>query len=393
MKILVVDDDSLMRKILVGSLAGMGHAVQAFETPQEVLAQIAADPSVDVLITDWTMPDMSGVELTRAVRQLPGGGFVHILLLTARQTREDYVEAIESGADDFLNKPLDPVMLVARLRAASRVLTLQHSLRENNELLTGTNAKLASAYDELRNDMEAAARVQQSLLPAPIARVGDATFCSALIPSATVSGDIYNFFPLSDGCIGLYTIDVAGHGARAAMLSFTLSRVLTPDTFEDEARSRDPGSIVADLNRRFQVRPPNLDYFTMLCGVMTPDGRLRFCQAGHPHPIHVHTAEARVSAVGGGGFPVGLMEWAAFDTAEIQLKRRDRIVFHSDGITECTSPDGELFGTERLHALLLAQRDEPCDVLADRLRAALVDWQKSESFKDDVSVMTCEWGA
>lgn len=392
MNILVVDDDSLMRKLLVQSLTAMGHRVSGAESSDEALQAVAADESLEVMITDWTMPGMTGVELTRLVRQMPNGPYLHILLLTARQTRDDYVEAIESGADDFLNKPFDPVMLVTRLRAAQRVLAMQHSLRENNALLSQAHGKLEAAYDSLRDDLEAAARVQKSLLPAACAQIGRAQFGSALFPSATVSGDIYNYFGLSDGSVGLYTVDVAGHGARAAMLSFTLSRVLTPESFETEdGTSREPHRIVAELNRRFQVRAPNLDYFTMLCGVISPQGILRFCQAGHPYPILLRHNSPAPCPIGDGGFPVALVEEAAFATTTLELHTGDRIVFHSDGVTECTAPDGEMFGPERLHALLLEYRHASSDIFLERLRCALIDWQQSETFHDDVSIMTCEW--
>ncbi len=392
MNVLVVDDDPIIRKLLKFSLKELGHQVLLAEHGKEALELLDENRSVELVVSDWMMPGMNGIDLCRRIRGLERPHYIHVVLLTARQTRDDFLEAMEAGADDFLSKPLDTTTLRARLRAAERITRLQGDLRRNNELLSNANHKLTQAYEQLRADMEAAAKLQKSLLPQPFCRIGDVQFATALFPSASVSGDVYNYFELSDGSVAMYAIDVAGHGARAALMSVTLSRVLTAESFVDaSAHARMPDAIVTELNQKFQATYPNLDYFTMIGAILTPARTMRFCQAGHPHPIIVPGDPDKAPfLVGSGGFPVALMDDVNFYCSEISLSQGDRMLLHSDGITECTAPDGELYGEERFRMLLAKHRRAPLESLMDIIRTVLVDWQESDEFRDDVSILAFE---
>lgn len=392
MEILVADDDDIFRRLLTHGLSSAGHHVIAVENGAQALAVLEERPAVTLVISDWMMPEMTGLDLCRNIRRLPHGPFIHILLLTARQTREDYLEAMEAGADDFLGKPLDPVMLTTRLRAAQRVLELQGRLKRKNELLQSAHENLSSAYAQLRKDIEAAAKMQQTLLPDRFVDFGWASFASALFPSSSVSGDIFNYFPIGDDAIGFYTLDVAGHGARAALMSFSLSRQLPPEAFWNETEGVPivPEALVSTLNHQFQVQPPNMDYFTMVGAILERKGGLRFCQAGHPHPILVPADGTPPVPLGEGGFPVGLIDDIPFAAVTTILSAGDRVILHSDGITESEAPTGEMFGTGRFHGLLDSLRGTALSDLPEAVRAAIVHWQEKEDLKDDVSIIVLE---
>lgn len=392
MKVLIVDDDPLMCRMLALALRQLGHAPVAAGDGRAALAKLDADTAIDLVISDWMMPEMNGLELCREIRARQRANYVHILLLTARQEREDYLEAMDAGADDFLGKPLDPNLLAARLRVAARLLGLQADLRHNNTLLAAAHQELSQAYDNLYSDLAAAARVQESLLPERQLRIHDLRFASALFASASISGDIFNYFPLADGSVAIYAVDVAGHGARAALMSVTLSRLLTAETFVDDGQQpRAPDAVIADLNQRFQQPETNPDYFTMFGAVVTPTGRLRFCQAGHPNPMVIPADPAApVRALGGGGFPVALLDFADFSSHDLALAPGDRVFVYSDGVTECAAETGELFGEPRLIAKLGELRGAPMDELIASLHHTLIGWQGGPSFKDDVSLLAFE---
>ncbi|WP_267912513.1 PP2C family protein-serine/threonine phosphatase [Azospirillum agricola] len=393
LRVLCVDDSPCMRDMLATSLVRLGYEVVAAGDGAEALAALRADPSISLVISDWMMPGITGVELCKRIRDLPRPNHIHVMLLTARQGQENFLEAMAAGADDFLNKPVDMPTLAARLRVAERILTLQQRMQRNNTLLAQANQKLRTAYRRLQEDMEAAARAQRSLLPKPSMTLGAAHFLSSLTPSIEISGDVYNYQELPDGSVGFYVLDVAGHGARAALLSVMLCRLLTVEAFvskEDGITPRPPHAIVADLNRQFQCDDNVTDYFTMICGVLDRDGRtMRICQAGHPHPV-VLPARGKPRVVGTGGFPVGLFEEADYASIEISLAPGDRVFFYSDGVTECASPDGSLYGVERLLQVLELTRSAPLDRMVATLQAELRGWHQRDSFDDDISVVACE---
>lgn len=142
MRVLVADDDLSMRSLLVNMLQSAGHEVfeakdgrQAFELALEVRPQMA--------IVDWMMPEMNGIELTRALRETIQGRGVYILILTAIEDDEALVEAFEAGVDDFMTKPLKPRVLAARLRAGQRVVKLQQEVERDREDIRRFAAELA----------------------------------------------------------------------------------------------------------------------------------------------------------------------------------------------------------------------------------------------------------
>lgn len=392
-RVLVVDDDGFMRKLLSSLIRQQGFDVTLAEDAMEAMAVLRADDEIDLVISDWEMPGMTGVELCQQLRALNLPNYVHFMLLTARQQQADFVAAMEAGADDFLLKPLNPVILKARLEVVKRLLNLQQRLRRKNRLLTDAKEQLELAYAQLREDMEAAALAQRCLLPASYREMGSLRLASCLLPSAMVSGDMYNFMELADGSIAFYMVDVAGHGARAALLSVTLNHLLDAETFLPEGQQEPPSPdrIVTELNRRFS-RSDNdtMDYFTMICGIVNPAGdRMTFCQAGHPRPVLIHP-ENGVVALGDGGLPVGLLSFGDYETVTVPLPPGARVLIYSDGMTECARENGEQFGEERLHMLLDRSRDEPIINLDAILQEALTEWRGGARFEDDISVLAFE---
>ena len=123
MRILAVDDEVTSRELLVRVLKRLGHDVQVAQDGREALAAFAADP-VPLVVTDWRMPDMDGLTLTRQLRSRQQPNYVYVLLLSSVAGRQNWLEAMEAGVDDFLPKPLDESVMRARLRVAERMLRL-----------------------------------------------------------------------------------------------------------------------------------------------------------------------------------------------------------------------------------------------------------------------------
>ncbi len=111
-----------------------------------------------IVISDWEMPRMDGLELIRRIRSCRRSGYVYIILVTAKGQKEDLIKGMETGADDFLTKPFDSDELRVRLRAGERILSLEHTLADQNKALEKANKRMSS-------DLEAAAKVQTALLP------------------------------------------------------------------------------------------------------------------------------------------------------------------------------------------------------------------------------------
>jgi two-component system cell cycle response regulator len=146
--ILLVEDEPTTRLMTSRQLARAGFEVKAVANGSEALA-LLKEQFIPMMLTDWDMPEMDGVALCKAVRQIPLEGYVYTILLTARDGKAHIIEGLQAGADDYLTKPVDDNELTARLNTGRRILNLEQSLRaanRQNHLLSITDA-LTGAFN------------------------------------------------------------------------------------------------------------------------------------------------------------------------------------------------------------------------------------------------------
>lgn len=391
--VLIVEDSPVYRRLLSRMLAQWGYIVSEAENGLAALEILASQP-VSMVISDWEMPEMDGLTLCREIRSRQFGHYVYLILLTAREDPGDLTLGFDAGADDFLSKPVEQSELRARLHAGARVLSLEATL-------AARNARLSEALRQIEQDLQVAARIQQSVLPAHQLRYRDFFSDWIFLPSAWVSGDIFNVFPL-DNHLGFYCVDVSGHGVGAAMMSLAVARQFLHGraverflfTGDDEVAS--PAEVVRILNGRFcSDEVEIMSYFTMIYGVIDLDtGEGRLCQAGHPTPFILSPGgEAR--AVGSGGAPVGLMPDLSWADVSFTLAPGERLCLFSDGITECENPTGEQFGEGRLQGWLQDGAGLSLENLLPQFARHLIGWRSGENSEqqamaDDVSLLVIE---
>ncbi len=400
MKVLVVDDDKIGRRILARTLEKLGYTVATASNGMEAW-DILKSEYISLVICDWMMPEMDGLELCRRIRSREFPAYVFVILLTSKDSRTDIIEGMKAGADDFMNKPSSKGELSVRLRAGERILKLEKVLGDHNRKLIESNEKLGQAYSTIRKDLQSAARVQSSLLPKSNFILNGIRFDWLFLPAAYIAGDIFNYFRLDEDHIGFYLLDVAGHGIPSAMLSVTLSNVLSLRDDEDCILKKkidgppyykitEPSQLVSTLNNRFQPSDDDMRYFTMIFGVIDKNnGRMTLTQAGHPPPICLRNDKEPI-LIGSGGFPVGMFPDLDYTEEEMNLKQGDRLVLYSDGITECINNNCEQFSTERLIELLEKEKDASSGELVKKVRQSLEQWKGDEIYEDDITLIVMD---
>ena len=398
MKILLVDDDSIARRVLSALLRGQGHeVVEAVDG--ELAWRLVEESQISFVVSDWMMPGLAGVDLCRKIRSAVLNRYVYVILCTSKGDKSDLIEGMDAGADDFLVKPVGPDELRVKVRAGERVLRLQQGLAEKNDELALINRQLQSSHKLIEDDLKSAAWMQHRLLPPPALEANGLRCQWRFEPSGYVAGDIFNFFAMDEDEVGFYLLDVSGHGVPAAMLSVTLSMILTPDATRGSPLKRlnrerqqseilAPGEAVRELNRRFQSRDDR--YFTMIYGLLdTRLSILRLAQAGHPGPI-LMSEHGGLRILGTGGMPVGLWQEIDFDCVEVPVNEGDRLLLYSDGVTECLNQKGEAFGERRLLGYLTTRTSEPLDTLLGGLLEEIRSWRNNAESIDDVSLLAVE---
>ncbi len=135
MKILVADDDPILRLMVERGLTAGGHEVVAVETGAQAWEALKKD-HFPVVVTDWMMPGIDGLQLTALIRKTPRASYTYVIMLTGKSKREDFLKAIQAGVDAFLPKPLDGIMLEAQVNIASRILGLQAHAKKLESMMT-----------------------------------------------------------------------------------------------------------------------------------------------------------------------------------------------------------------------------------------------------------------
>jgi len=352
-RVLVVDDSKMQRKILSASLSRSGYEVIEAASGEEAL-KICAEITPDLVLSDWMMPGMTGLEFCRAFRAMERQSYGYFILLTSKNETAEIAHGLEAGADDFLTKPVSGQELRARLAAGERIVTMQAELVEKNRVITSTLDELQGLYDSIHRDLVEARKLQQSLVKERHRSFGESEVSLLLRPSGHVGGDLVGFFPINSRRVGVYGIDVSGHGITSALMTVRLAGYLSGSSPDQNVAlvqndfglydGRPPAELAAHLNALVLGEMQTETYFTLAyADIDLVSGEVALVQAGHPHPAILRAGGA-IDYVGEGGLPVGLIDGAEFAQVETVLNPGDRLILMSDGIIEAENPRGEQLG-------------------------------------------------
>ncbi|WP_348638922.1 SpoIIE family protein phosphatase [Thioclava sp. L04-15] len=390
--VLVVDDSRMQRRILSAQLARSGYRVSEAASAEEALV-ICTRTEPDIVISDWMMTGMTGPEFCQAFRAMDRRSYGYFILLTSKAEKTDVTHGLESGADDFLSKPVNGEELRARLSAGSRILSMQEELSAKNDLLR-------AAQDVIERDLQEARKLQQSLVRDRHRDFGAGVASLMLRPTGHVGGDLVGFFPIGETRVGLYGIDVSGHGITSALMMARVAGYLSGtwpaqnialiSTGRDSFISRPPAEVARMMNDLVLEEMQTESYLTLVyADIDLATGRVELVQAGHPYPV-VQRYGGQVEFLGEGGLPIGLIPGADYATVTTLLAPGDRLILISDGITEATNPKGAMIDQTGLAALLRKFSSLEGPSFLDAILWEIEDYTAGD-ITDDISVAVFEY--
>ena len=386
-KILIAEDHELTRFKLKTDLEKWGHDVTEAVDGEDAW-KLFQEGEFALVVTDWMMPNVDGLELVQRIRKFESSEYVYVIMLTAKAEKHDIVAGMGAGADDFLAKPFHRDELNVRLRAGRRITKLNRELNEKNQRIT--------------RSLEAAAKIQRSFLPEFAPNAIGFEFGWEYKPCDQLGGDMLNIVELDDRHVGVYVLEVSGDGLPASLLATTLSRSMAPGS--DPAsllverspsgqvqRVLEPAEVAREINRRFATTQDAGQFFTLIYGVIDLPGRkLTVTSAGHP-PLVYHRRGEAPTKIEVSGLPIGIApEDEDFYEETIALNRGDRIVLYSDGLSDSANDQGELFGADRVISTLNDWRDLEAQDSVRAVMEGVTRFRGKTPATDDISVLIIE---
>ncbi|NUH66920.1 SpoIIE family protein phosphatase [Sulfitobacter sp. S0837] len=398
--VLVVDDSRVQRRILCKSLTRWGYEVMEASTGEAALA-LCRERMPQIVLSDWMMPGLSGLEFCRAFRALSQDQYGYFILLTAKSDKAEVARGLDAGADDFLTKPVNNSELRARMTAGQRILNMQRELTQKNHLISETLGELQRTQAVIEKDLIEAKKLQQSLIRERYRALDGGNLSMMLRSAGHVGGDLVGYFPVCPGQLGLFGLDVSGHGISSALMTARLAGYLSataPDQNvalslqpDGSYAARPPREVIEELNDLVLDEMDTEHYFTLILAIVDlSSGAVTIAQAGHPHPALLRN-DGRIEQNGTGGFPVGLLSGVKFDQFEVQMSQGDRLLLLSDGVTECPDRAGNMLGEAGLAEMLTDLRRFSGPALLSALVWNLSEFAGSREFPDDVSGILFEY--
>jgi phosphoserine phosphatase RsbU/P len=454
--IVIAEDSRVQGKVLQQRLIAAGYDAHV-GVNGELALKLVQEHKPDIVVSDIEMPKMTGYELCNAIKTSDELRHIPVILLSTLSEAEDIIRGLAAGADNYITKPYDINFLISRIedlrsnpiqetesdasdsttvtlggrvyqvRAGKKqtlnllVSVFENAVEKNKELhrsnehlilakekLTAWNTQLESLNNQLNElnsrmhrDLRAAARMQQSLLPNERLDLKEVDIAWDYTPCEELAGDFLNYAKLDDNTLGLYVVDVCGHGAASALLAVAIGRVLSTvvsatsllvrlDPLSGKRVVTPPATVVGELNKRFQMDTQGGLHFTILYGVLDLRTKLfRYACGGHPQPVHLPKGENSLFAPGE-GLAVGWVDDVDFDEYSLQLNSGDRLLLYSDGVPEAMDSTLTQLTNQQMLSELDASRELTTDDQVAHIKNVVTKWCQPKGPLDDVSLLLVE---
>ncbi len=402
--LLVVDDNETNRDLLARHLKSQGHTVAQAQNGRQALEMIQKD-RFDLVLLDVMMPEMNGYQVLKHMKNDRSWKNIPVIMISALGEMDSVVRCIEMGAEDYLSKPFNPVLLKARINAC-----LEKKRLRDVEQLYAKSMEL---------ELEIGRQIQSGFFPDALPQPPDWQIAAFFQAARQVAGDFYDaFFLCNCKKIGLVIADVCDKGVGSALFMalfrslirvfsgqahlcehlcesfFAASQkragdmIIQQETVDDEQTNA--LIAVALTNDYIEQNHREMGMFaTLFFGVLDPEtGLLSYINAGHEPLFIVGPTGVKVSLQPTGP-AVGVMPDARFKIEHVQLEPGDILIGYTDGVTEARSSNDEFYTKKRLQSLL-EQPVASASELLERLKTSLFKHTENVSQSDDITLLVVQ---
>jgi len=372
--ILVVDDDPDNLVLFSLRLEDAGFEVKTAESGGLAFEALESFKP-DAILLDRVMPEMSGIEVAERLRSDPELSSIPVLMVTGQFTNVEILEGFHAGVLDYIAKPIDWDILVARLRTHVRLRRIQ--------------LKQSQAKERLEKELAVARKLQQRQLPkkSMLKKLPDSygiemAYCWR--PSRHLGGDFWDLLSLADGTLGILMTDFSGVGVAPSFhtirtKTFVHARCMTLYS---------PSLTLTRLNSHLLEHLEKDEIATGFYAIYNPDDRsLYYSAAGSPSPL-IYNAQSRgVQAVRKRGLPLGAFPESTWSESRLDLEPGDIIMFFTDGITRIESEEKGLISERQIGRFFLEAEWTDIDDLCKKMDEHLYPFWKEGLYPDDMTMI------
>lgn len=339
------------------------------------------------------------LKIIKALKENDKTKGIPILLFLDERKKEERLKAIDLGINDFLKEVCDEKELVFKINNHLRIVKLEADYKKAKKALEESLVTIKNQKKELVHNLTMASQIQEALIPKTLGDIPNCSFLWTFKPSGKVGGDIFDVFMLDEDHMGLYIIDVMGHGVASSMLAVALSEFLILDIDRGSPLKRKtdnppyyeiipPLEVANYLNKRFPFTKYQ-HYFTifyMILNVKT--GVLRYIRAAHPTPILVRSSGELVE-LDGYGTPIGFEFTEGYEEKTLFLEPGDNLIIYTDGLLELRDDKDNTMEYEGLIKYLQNEMDNGnYNFLTYKINQLA---KRQDYLKDDLSILEMKW--
>ena len=342
----------------------------------EAMQMLLQHPDIDIVLSDINMPEMDGLTLLKKIKDRNNPA-LKVIMVSAYGEMSNIRQAMNNGAFDFATKPIDLDDLQRTIeKAKEEIEFVKQTQKEHGQLV------------DLKADLSLAAEVQLAILPCEFPPfpeiVSEVDIHATMKPAKDVGGDFYDFFRIDDDHLGFVMADVSGKGVPAALfmtMSYTLLRFTG-------TKSLNPVSTVSDSNDMLSKESFDSMFVTLFYGVYSiHTGEIRYVNAGH-NPPYLLKADGSVNVLPkSNNICMGVTEGFPYQESTLTLDKGDMLVTFTDGVTEACDPANELYGEERLEALLATQEGNTAEQVTSAINNAVNAHANGAEQSDDITIL------
>lgn len=383
-RILVVDDNEMNRDILMRHLERQGHHVSSSDTGTKAL-QILAEETYDLVLLDILMPGLNGYQVLEKMKADPALREIPVIMISALDETDSVVHCIALGAEDYLPKSFDPILLKARISAC---LSKKHYRDQEQKYVKA----LLDSQRQLERELAEAADYVKDLLPKPPL---EGPFRADWIfqPSAKLGGDCFDYHWAEPGKLAVFLLDVSGHGIGAALLSVSVMNVLRSQGLP-HTDFTDPAAVMGALNQHFQMENQNNMYFTIWYGVWSSEtGDLSYACAGAPPALLLPPdPSAEPVELGTPDMIVGVDTDYKYENRRTKVLPGSRLFLFSDGVYEVRKASGKMMAFREFTELLAYRGRQKDGSTVQGVLQQIQGLAGADHFDDDFSLLEVTLG-